>query len=226
MIVFDGLEADELQQLQRAPPLGWANSTCDLAPDDRVGKHRAPRQEIIGLEHEAAVPAWSRDRAPVELDLPGARRLEAGDDAQKRSLSTARGADDGNEIAALDREIDVGQPLKFAERLAEVENLQLRLKVTLILSPRHEPIFEPAEARRQRDAGGCEHNHAGKEIRHIESIRRLGDQAPQSGAGPEQLRHDDADQPTADAELEPGKNKGHGRGQRHLEENLPWRSAE
>src|ERR1700751_1859094 len=137
MIVFEALEADELQQLQRAPPFGWANSTCDLAPDDRVGKHRAPRQETIGLEHEAAVPAWSRDRAPVELNLPEARRLEAGDNAQKRRLSTTRGADDSNEIAALDREINVVQRLQFAERFAKVGNLQLRRQVTLILGPRH-----------------------------------------------------------------------------------------
>src|SRR2546430_6224924 len=154
MIVFEALEADELQELERAPPFGRADPTRDLAPDDRVGKHRTPGKEIIGLEHEAAVAAWSRDRAAVEFDLPGACRLEAGDDAQKRGLAAARGADDGNEFTALDHEVDVVQRLQFAERLAEMGNLQLRRQLALILGPGHEPVFEPTEACRQRDAGG------------------------------------------------------------------------
>src|SRR5262249_61910101 len=88
----DALQAEELHDLVRWPPYGRANLTGDLASYHRVGKHRTPGQEIIGLEHEAAVAAWPRDRASVELDLPGARGLEAGDDAQKRGLAAARGA--------------------------------------------------------------------------------------------------------------------------------------
>src|SRR5947208_3357006 len=86
-------------------------------------------------EDEHAVGPWSLDGAAIELDCPGARRVEAGDNAQKRGLAAARGADDGNELTALDREVDVAQRLQFAERLAETGNLQLRCQVALILGP-------------------------------------------------------------------------------------------
>src|SRR6516164_2175610 len=74
----------------------------------------------------------------------------------------------------------------------------------LVLGPGHEPIFEPTEARRERDPGGCEHDHAGEQLRHVEGIRRLRDQPPESCARAEQLRHHHADEAASDPELEPG----------------------
>jgi len=101
------------------------DSARDLAPDDRVGEHRAPRQKIVALEHEAAVAARAAHGASVERHLARAGGFEARDDAQKGGLAAARRADDRNELAALDREVDVLQRLQFAERLAEMRDLEL-----------------------------------------------------------------------------------------------------
>src|SRR5205807_9476367 len=105
MVIFESLEADELQELQGALPFDRTDAARDLPPDDRVCEHRAPRQEIVGLKHETAVAARTADRAPVEPDLTGACRLEARDDAQKSGLATTGRADDGKELAALDHQI-------------------------------------------------------------------------------------------------------------------------
>src|SRR5262249_10747772 len=125
MVVLESLEADELQELQCALPFGRADAPRDLAPDDRVSEHRAPRQKIVVLEHEAAVAARTAHGASVERHLARAGRLETRDDAQKRGFTAARRADDRNELAAFDREVDVLQRLQFAERLAEMGDLEL-----------------------------------------------------------------------------------------------------
>src|SRR5580700_4959817 len=68
------------------------------------------------------------------------------------------------------------------------------LAVMLVLGPRHQPLFQPAEPRRHDDAGGGEHHDADKQFRHVEGVGRLADQAPEAGARAEQLRHHHADQ--------------------------------
>src|SRR5262249_49409608 len=96
----------------------------------------------------------------------------------------------------------------------------------LVLGPRHEPIFQPAETRGERDPSDRGHDHAGKQLRHVEGVGRLRDQAPESRARAEQLRHHHPDQAASDPELEPGKDERHRGRQRHLEENLPRGRAE
>src|SRR5882724_7124090 len=90
-----------------------------------------------------------------------------------------------------------------------------------VFCPWHEALFEPAEPRGEHDPGDRQHDHAGEQLRHVEGIRRLGDQAPESGARAEQFRHHHADQAAPDAELEPGQDERQRRRQRDLEENLP-----
>src|SRR5262249_57136432 len=89
MVMLESLKADELQELHRALPFGGADSARDLAPDDRVGEHRAPRQEIVALEHEAAIAARAAHRASVERHLARGGGFEAPDDAQKGGLAAA-----------------------------------------------------------------------------------------------------------------------------------------
>src|SRR5580704_13104573 len=96
----------------------------------------------------------------------------------------------------------------------------------LILGPRHQPLFQPAEPRGHDDAGNRQHDDAGEQLRHVEGVGRLADQAAKASARAEQLRHHDADQAAADAEFQPGEDERHRRRQRHLEENLPRRGAE
>src|SRR5260370_39192179 len=73
----------------------------------------------------------------------------------------------------------------------------------LVLGPGHEPIFQPAETRGERDPGDREHDHAGKQLRHVEAVGGLRDQPPKSRARAEQLRHLDTDQPAPEPKHEP-----------------------
>ena len=125
MVALEALEPDELQKLHGALSFRRANLARDFAPDDRVREHGAPGQKIVGLEHEAAIEARSTDGAAVELDLAGAGRFETRNDAQECRLAAAGRADHRDELAALHHEIDVLQRPQFAERLAEMRDLQL-----------------------------------------------------------------------------------------------------
>src|SRR5580698_8377995 len=75
------------------------------------------------------------------------------------------------------------------------------LAVMLVLGPRHQPLFQPAEPRRHDDAGDRQHHDAGEQFRHVEGVGRLADQPAEASARAEQLGHHDADQAAADAEF-------------------------
>src|SRR3954447_12715940 len=102
MVILETLEPDELQQLHCSLAFRRPDLARDLAADDRVGEHRAPGQQAVVLEHEAAIAARATHRAPVEQYLARACRLEAGDDAQERGLAAAGGANNRNKLTALD----------------------------------------------------------------------------------------------------------------------------
>src|SRR5207244_13509813 len=89
----------------------------------------------------------------------------------------------------------------LSNHLLRPEISSLRAMVS-VLGPGHEFLFHPAEARRHGDAGDGQHDHAGKQVRHVEGVRRLADQAAEAGARAEQFGHHDADQPAADTELQ------------------------
>ena len=55
----------------------------------------------------------------VELDRAGVWRLEAGDQAQQRRLAAAGGAEERDELAALDAELRVVDGLDRAEPLRD-----------------------------------------------------------------------------------------------------------
>src|SRR5262249_33472478 len=154
MVVLESLEADELQELHRALSFGGTDPARDLAPNDRVGEHGAPRQKIVALEQEAAIAARAAHRASVERHFARAGSFEAGDDAQKRGLAAARRTDDRDELAALDRKIDVLQRLQFAERLAEMGDLELARHRALVSRFRSSQALAASlrcELRNQRD---------------------------------------------------------------------------
>ena len=75
-----------------------------------VLRHGLVRKQRVALEHHAE-PAVARlevvDHAAVDPDLARGRILEAGDHAQRRGLAAAGGADEHDELAVLDREVDV-----------------------------------------------------------------------------------------------------------------------
>ena len=76
----------------------------DVLPDGEV------REQRVVLEHHAEVALvrrGSRDRLAVEHDVAGGRRLEAGEHHQRRRLARARRTEQGEELAALDVQVEL-----------------------------------------------------------------------------------------------------------------------
>ena len=92
----------------------------DFESDKSVVEDGAPRQQAIGLEHEAAVRARFADRAAVDLDDAAVGGLEPADDAQKRRLAAPRRPDDTDEFALRDIDADVVEDLQPVEILRQV----------------------------------------------------------------------------------------------------------
>ena len=102
---------------------------CVATPSARNGiehvfQHRALRQQVVLLKHEADLPAAEvGERGLVELerilageaDAAGGRRLERAEDRQQRALAGAAGTEDGEVFAASERE---RHAVEHAERLA------------------------------------------------------------------------------------------------------------
>jgi len=66
-------------------------------------------KQAIALEDHVGRPLLGperRDVAAIDLDASGAGLDEAADHAQQRGLAAARGAEDGEEIAAPDLEVE------------------------------------------------------------------------------------------------------------------------
>ena len=84
------------------------------------------RIERIGLEHHGEAALRGTDIGHVlgvDQHLSGGDVLETGDEAQKRRLAAAGGADKHRELAVLDIEIDAVDDADGAERLAHVLQL-------------------------------------------------------------------------------------------------------
>ena len=92
----------------------------DIPGDRHVGIER------VGLEHHGDVALGGMqlvDPPPGDADLPAGHRLEPGDGVEQGRLAAARGADEDEEAALLDLEVDpfqhlgravaLGQPLDF-----------------------------------------------------------------------------------------------------------------
>src|SRR6185312_8864738 len=68
-----------------------------------------PRKDGVLLEHEAQLVTNARDLRSVVQHLAFGRRQEAGHHPQQCRLAAARFADDADEFAARDLEVDAGQ---------------------------------------------------------------------------------------------------------------------
>ena len=102
---------------------------ADVAQAERhVLPHRHVRIEGVVLEHhrDAAV-AWPHrvDARVSEMDLAGARRLEAGDHAQQGRFAAARRAQEDGELARRDFQRQVANDLHMAESLGDLPQAQV-----------------------------------------------------------------------------------------------------
>src|SRR6202042_1991123 len=85
----EAFQPDELDELER-PELRLGHvEPEDLGADQRIAQHRAPRQQLRSLEHEADVTPRPGDRAPVQQHV--ARRLpgKTAHDTQQSALAPA-----------------------------------------------------------------------------------------------------------------------------------------
>jgi len=65
-----------------------------------------PRQQRMALEDDAAIEARTFDWPPVHHRPPGGRLIQPGKDVQDGGLSASRMANQTDELAAFDGEID------------------------------------------------------------------------------------------------------------------------
>ena len=102
-----------LHHLQRARHLGLALGLGELAHAQRVGDvlgHRHVWEQGVVLEHHAEIAFVRRgagDGYAVETDLTGRRGLEPGQHHQRSGFARTRGAEQREELTALDVQVQV-----------------------------------------------------------------------------------------------------------------------
>src|SRR5450432_1499416 len=113
VLLLEADEADAVELLHRHGPARGGVAALDLQRQHDVGEHRAPREQRRRLEHVAVRARQTRFvRAhAVDLDRTRRDRLEIGADAQEGRLAAARRADERDEFARRDREVDLAQRL-------------------------------------------------------------------------------------------------------------------
>jgi hypothetical protein len=141
-------EADEPHPVCRpdAPPLGGAVDRHRVHGQPDVVLDREPGEQRVVLEDHAALGAGSVDRSPVDEHRALVGRNQAGDDRHERRLAGARRADDGEELALLDREVDAH------EHGLRTAGARVALRDAAELEQRH--VRPPARAARRRPSGG------------------------------------------------------------------------
>jgi hypothetical protein len=122
----------EVQDLGGAADLLLNHRLVDIGQAQRerhVVEHAHVRVERVALEHHRQI-ALARiqlgDVAPIEMQAAAVNVGQAGDHAQQRRFAAARGADEDDEFALLDREIDALDGAQRAEKLFDAFELQER----------------------------------------------------------------------------------------------------
>ncbi len=105
--VFETAEADFLQHLlgfvssRRGRHVGLAEAEFDVLLDGEPGEERAV------LEDKASVWAGALDLFPIDENFSPIRGLQSGDEVEEGRFAAARGADEHDQFAGLDGEVDV-----------------------------------------------------------------------------------------------------------------------
>src|SRR5690606_28808279 len=92
-----------------------------------VAGHAEMREQGVVLEHHPHPPLLRRhehlpvtDHLPVDLDAPPVGTVEAGDETQGRGLARAGRAEQGEDVARVDVEVEAPQGGRVAESLLDV----------------------------------------------------------------------------------------------------------
>jgi hypothetical protein len=109
-----------------------------LQPELHVLAHRHPREERVVdiLEHDDPVVAGPCERLPVEADGPFARGQESGDDVEQRALAATALADEAEELANANPDVDVAQDFVPARSRLEpvTANIDMQARSPAILT--------------------------------------------------------------------------------------------
>ena len=104
------LEAEQLRHVLYAPPCFLLRRSPDLEPVADVLADIHVRVERVALEHHRDVAAaWRQvgDVSATDRDAALADLLEPRDHPEQRRLAATRGADEDEELAVLDAQVDV-----------------------------------------------------------------------------------------------------------------------
>jgi len=91
------------------------------------------------------------DVLAIDTDLAGGRQFETGDHAQRRGLAATGGAEEGDELAALDREVETLDDVAGAEGLLHAVDLEESHRLLLhvgrdVRAPRPKTWISPIQA--------------------------------------------------------------------------------
>ena len=111
MLPFETLELDELQELRGAPRSFRSGEAHDLERELDVPVDRAPVHEDRRLEDHpvVAIEAGARRRLAVHEHSAGGWARQVRDEAEESRFATPGWADQRNELALADGQIDVHQ---------------------------------------------------------------------------------------------------------------------
>jgi hypothetical protein len=117
-------QADHLDVFARDGFEHRAVALLDLDRHHHVLDDGAPGQENRRLEHDAELAARSAQLLAVHPDLAGGAIEDAGQDLQQRALAAAARADDADERALADGQVDGGQRVDVVAVLGLVDLLE------------------------------------------------------------------------------------------------------
>ena len=113
-LVGEVVEADEPQQHLGAGPVAGRVEARQLGGQQHVVEDGPPSEQDRRLKDHPHGGNRTDDRAPVHGDATGRGRPQSRDDPQQRRLAAAGGADQGDQLTAIDRHADVAERLDHA----------------------------------------------------------------------------------------------------------------
>ena len=126
-------EAGELDEIERVlhalRHLGCADAAHAQSERDVFGGGHVRKQRVV-LEHDTDVAPEGRqvgDRAALQEDLAGRWWQETRDEAERGRLAAARGPEQRDELALLNREVDAGHGRRRTVVLLDSREAQRRL---------------------------------------------------------------------------------------------------
>ena len=135
-------EPDHLDQRLRDLAPRLARHALELEAELDVVLHGAPGQQPELLEHHRAVGAGPGDRLAVHADVAGVRLDQPEQDIEEGALAAAGGADDRQELALADVDVEVLQrahrpAVRRPEREIDVATLNVGLHA---IDPARRPL--------------------------------------------------------------------------------------